>query len=370
MPFLTQGKTNIVYILIVVIVAVIIGGVVFWHSMRQEVPYQPPEPQEPVEVDETAGWQTYRNEEYGFEIKYPENWSADITDKSFILLIAPDSNLVVGSPEYGQIIAIKASYGSYSSFQSNMGSYYNFYHGPNYYEPRENVKISSFQIGEFEVIVFSIKISESTNSIRQRILIYPPERMSEKEFIWFRINTNKEKFDNFILNKLLPTLKFFEPTESPKLYHPPATYISKGVPSIPWKTYRSEEFGFRFDYPGSWEIKESTGDEFLLRIVVNPLFLTLRTGSLSQYFSIKISLIEKRDSIVSAYNKYGITPEEKILIGEMEGVKFRFKGFKGVEGLLALIEKGGYLYDFEGPCCAADEDKLFNQMLSTFRFLE
>ena len=27
-----------------------------------------------IEVDETADWKTYRNEEYEFEVKYPENW--------------------------------------------------------------------------------------------------------------------------------------------------------------------------------------------------------------------------------------------------------------------------------------------------------
>jgi hypothetical protein len=70
MPFITQGKTNWKFILIIIILAVIVGGEALWYVKRPEKLYQPPE----IKKSEMADWKTYRNEEYGFEMKYPEDW--------------------------------------------------------------------------------------------------------------------------------------------------------------------------------------------------------------------------------------------------------------------------------------------------------
>ena len=79
MPFLTKGKTNWKYILIVLILAFIVGGGIFGYSryFKREISSltQFPEIRKPQKIEEeTANWKTYRNEEYGFEIKYPDGW--------------------------------------------------------------------------------------------------------------------------------------------------------------------------------------------------------------------------------------------------------------------------------------------------------
>jgi hypothetical protein len=120
MPFLTKGKTNWKYILIVLILAAIVGGgilifnwgpeiVKFIRFQKAKTPEEKckiagdvwipskncccpaqclttiyPSGKEPPEclcchglyeeLEETANWKTYRNDEYGFEIKYPPDW--------------------------------------------------------------------------------------------------------------------------------------------------------------------------------------------------------------------------------------------------------------------------------------------------------
>lgn len=73
MPFITQGKTNWKLLIIVIILAIIVGVVVLWYAKRPEKPYQPVQIKK---LDETANWKTYRNEKYGYEIKYPMDWAS------------------------------------------------------------------------------------------------------------------------------------------------------------------------------------------------------------------------------------------------------------------------------------------------------
>lgn len=100
MPFLTQGKINFKFILLVVILAIIVGGVILayqylWLPKNSQKPVACTQeakicpdgsavgrigpncefaPCPSVKVDETAGWRTEANAEYGFEFKYPNNF--------------------------------------------------------------------------------------------------------------------------------------------------------------------------------------------------------------------------------------------------------------------------------------------------------
>jgi len=64
-------------ILVVAIVLVVIaGGFLTWQYWPEPADNEQPETEEPItdeEIDETANWQVYRNNEYGFEIKYPND---------------------------------------------------------------------------------------------------------------------------------------------------------------------------------------------------------------------------------------------------------------------------------------------------------
>ncbi|KKW46442.1 MAG: hypothetical protein UY96_C0004G0019 [Parcubacteria group bacterium GW2011_GWB1_56_8] len=61
-------NTKLISIIAAVVVVATLGGYIFWRAN------QPPIPAGPPSGVDTSSWPTYRNEQYGFEVKYPEDW--------------------------------------------------------------------------------------------------------------------------------------------------------------------------------------------------------------------------------------------------------------------------------------------------------
>ena len=52
--------------ILIAVVLIIAGGILAWQYFGA--------PKEEAVEDETVDWEIYRNEEYGYEIKYPQDW--------------------------------------------------------------------------------------------------------------------------------------------------------------------------------------------------------------------------------------------------------------------------------------------------------
>jgi len=65
-------------ILILIIIIVLAGGGIsawqYFGASRKEVKVPEVKTSEEIVQNETANWQTYRNDEFGFELKYPQGW--------------------------------------------------------------------------------------------------------------------------------------------------------------------------------------------------------------------------------------------------------------------------------------------------------
>lgn len=89
-PVLLPKKNPLPKIVLLVILGLLVAGVLVYAGIAIGKKQNPPEviPQvvEPSPTpDPTANWKTYRNDKYGFEFKYPEDYSlADIKEETVI----------------------------------------------------------------------------------------------------------------------------------------------------------------------------------------------------------------------------------------------------------------------------------------------
>ena len=84
-----QGFSAIAFLIILAVL--VIGGYAIWKK-------QPPTPAPSTPSVDTTNWKTYRNEEYGFEFKYPNDWvqCVGIYPKNFLCVkdSTPESNVI------------------------------------------------------------------------------------------------------------------------------------------------------------------------------------------------------------------------------------------------------------------------------------
>ena len=72
-------KTNWKFLAIAVVFSLVVGGGILWYVSLPQPEIQPTNfsipPKPKNEVLDTSTWQTYRNDEFGFELKYPNTHS-------------------------------------------------------------------------------------------------------------------------------------------------------------------------------------------------------------------------------------------------------------------------------------------------------
>jgi len=232
MPFITQGKTNWKFLLIVVILVVVAGGgVLAWQYGwigKSSAPTPTPQvtsiPQPAPTPDETAGWQTYRNEEYGFEMKYPSEYSIKKytgANDTYLIMIEFSKYDVVEIPMPQPYLSVGV-YNEPSDInewlqQNGLGEGWN---------KNENFLVDGkkaiYLTGGFELGAKPIVIIPYQNKI-------------------FRL----ENYATSYFDQMLSTFRFIEPIDTSN-----------------WQTYRNEEYGFEIKYPSFYE-QENTYKSFL-----------------------------------------------------------------------------------------------------------
>ena len=151
-----QSSPKKKYLLIGVITAlvVLIGGTGIFVLTQKETLSQVPKVVNPgtVTQDETANWQTYRNEEFGFEIGYPTEfdiWGVSDRGISVIRRIGGKPRLTVG-------ISVISAFGSLAEYLEHVKEVREFADEgqPSVYviKERSNITVSGKRAFEQEIV--------------------------------------------------------------------------------------------------------------------------------------------------------------------------------------------------------------------------
>lgn len=214
------------YAFLFLVFAGIVGGI-YWYQYGginnpQSVPQQALE-----QKDETEGWKKYRNEQYGFEFSYPQDRflvnPSDGVDYENTVIV---DKTKAGQPGVLIITAMKKSINNDTACEK--------------------------EVGEVSVGGMAIKKCRASE---------PDDRWTaslSSSLADFRLDCWVPAQNDEICEQILSTFKFTDTTSAD---------------TSTWKTYTNTQYGFEFQYPSDWNIKNSIEDYpgfKLLVKVINP----------------------------------------------------------------------------------------------------
>jgi hypothetical protein len=408
--YLKKGISTPLGIGIILILSILVLGITYWQYSALQKETELPKIELPKKEDETADWKTYRNEGYGFEVKYPKDW----THHSDVLSIG-FSKKFIKDDEFSCVFSISMIPNDPPDhFEDYMSDYY-------LDEIPESIEKDINGISVLQI------------QIKQIPYLYD---------YWIK-RKNGEKF-SFLINEM--TQKFIVNEEGYKVAYghiedPECLEIFNQMLSafrlleedevVDWKTYRNGEYGFEIKHPENYIVKEQTftytplseelleelqfttcmkeflreKDQFYIlnQIKINSpkeiqldevnvevnIYNNPNNLTLNQWLDFWQNLYETHSACYKV-ETLPIFDRETIVVGGVEGVQ----GFGGCCGgcvkeiffseknkIYSLSLLGGtpgtLCYEDVckdcDPCCfsiSGVKESIFNQMLSTFRFLE
>lgn len=261
---LSRKHTRLVLLtILMILIGVVVVGY-FWYQNEQND--LPATTTTTPTTDQFSDWKTYRNLEYGFEMKYPHWWN-EREDLGRVV-----SNFeFFGTTEEGSTsdvfeqILIQA----YKSSNQDVEQWIK------YFMPTG----ASYKIDKTKFNTYNIWLVKNNNSIFSDFIV-----LNNNGIII--VAPSYEGRDK-IVDQIFSTFKFI------------STSIATKVDTSNWKIYKNTESGFEFKYPVEYEIKERNG---LIDLIYgdNVLMMLFRADFLQEFPDFKQFAIAQADAACDA----------------------------------------------------------------------
>src|SRR3989344_566707 len=333
MAALNPGHKKLLFLFVVIALGLIVAWLLIEYQPTQKElvpsPISTSTPQSPtvstpvVSTSTVQKFQTYRNEEFGFEFQYPEDWSFHVNTFG-----GPFSkfNLVGASPEENGLPNPLAP-----SILINIVT-------PDFADRAVMSRRNAGAIeSDFIVDGIPAKKYEYTSNFPKVSIDFP--------FREFRMILAASIEYEDVFNRVLSSFKFISPIET--------------------KTYRSEEWGFEFQYPGDWSFEVNGFYSPFSKFNLQGNSAAKNYNPLIPSFLINIVTPDFADHQFSDLRNV----VSEINIGGVAGLKYEYEmqyGSYKVFNITIILPLNQYRIILR---MHKEHESIFNQIIASFKFL-
>lgn len=193
---------------IVLILVILVGGFTWWQygeTWREASDLPEVELPEKEEMkDETTDWKTYRNEDYGFEIKYPEDWNCGTSAIGDTVITSNFTGTSINFRIFDESIT---SLKKFAELDESI--YLNSF--------LESIEISEAELNGIAAIKKTAFHETSKENVKESVVVYCLENGKRKFALYWR-DANAEwlglvdeyEKDREIRNQIISTFKFLD----------------------------------------------------------------------------------------------------------------------------------------------------------------
>lgn len=349
------------YIIYSTLILMVIGIIIISGCVKRKVEEEQPLPEEISSPTEGTGdWETYTNEEYGYEIKYLEDWELKESEtKDMAVFESPTSRERPPAEPYPE------AYSSSYAFDLLAGSNERDLQTLEEYVAQKKETNIAFLEGNIEYTSEESYTVNGKTGIKLAGEYSPAGRDDIKfvEFVYLSLDKGwevhceavKDKFDDYAdtCNQIIESLEITEPEETEE--------------ETGWQTYTSDKYGYEIKYPKDWYFLESNPEEMIglnncsskpadLRIDCDQIYISVGTGTWNSVDDVEEVKILKEQAPISEGLSYEYTT-----LSDLKAVKFNKSGAPSY-----YVVKGNYSYKIDVTPNCTD----CGQIVTSFKFLE